>query len=78
MNHKHKTIVISFDGLGTADWKTIERLPAFARFLKEAAYCKQVETVYPSLTYPAGAICGFISVVKTFALGKDLFRVSLK
>ena len=39
MNHKHKTIVISFDGLGTADWKTIERLPAFARFLKEAAYC---------------------------------------
>lgn len=53
MNHKHKTIVISFDGLGTADWKTIERLPAFARFLKEAAYCKQVETVYPSLTYPA-------------------------
>lgn len=53
MNHHPKTIVISFDGLGTADWEIIEKLPGFARFLKEAAYCKTVRTVYPSLTYPA-------------------------
>ena len=53
MNHKHKIIVISFDGLGTDDWKTVEKMPGFARFMKEAAYCKRVETVYPSLTYPA-------------------------
>lgn len=52
MNHKHKTIVISFDGLGTADWPILEKLPGFARFLAGAAYCKRVETVYPSLTYP--------------------------
>lgn len=50
---KTKTIVLSFDGLGTTDWKIIEKLPGFAAFLKDAAYCKQVETVYPSLTYPA-------------------------
>ena len=53
MNHKHKVIVISFDGLGTADWNTVVKMPGFSRFLKEAAYCKTVETVYPSLTYPA-------------------------
>lgn len=53
MNHKHKIIVISFDGLGTDDWRTAEKMPGFARFMKEAAYCTTVETVYPSLTYPA-------------------------
>ncbi len=53
MNHKHKIIVISFDGLGSDDWTIIEKLPHFKAFLEEAAYCKTVETVYPSLTYPA-------------------------
>lgn len=53
MNHKHKIIVISFDGLGSDDWEVIEKLPNFNRFLQTAAYCKKVETVYPSLTYPA-------------------------
>jgi len=53
MNHKHKIIVISFDGLGTDDWKTVSKMPGFARFMKEAAYCDQVKSVYPTLTYPA-------------------------
>lgn len=54
---KTKTIVLSFDGLGTTDWKIIEKLPGFAAFLKDAAYCKQVETVYPlSLIRPTAAL----------------------
>ena len=53
MNHKHKIIVISFDGMGTDDWKTVSKMPGFARFMKEAAYCDQVQSVYPTLTYPA-------------------------
>ncbi len=53
MNHKHKIIVISFDGLGTDDWKTVAKMPGFARFMKEAAWCDQVQSVYPTLTYPA-------------------------
>ena len=55
MKNKPQIIVISFDGLGTSDWPIIEKLPGFSRFLQKAAYCKQVETVYPSLTYPAHA-----------------------
>ncbi|MBR4887678.1 MAG: alkaline phosphatase family protein, partial [Clostridia bacterium] len=53
MNHKHKIIVISFDGLGTDDWKIVSKMPGFARFMKEAAYCEEVQSVYPTLTYPA-------------------------
>ena len=53
MNHQRKIIVISFDGLGTDDWKTISKMPGFARFMKGAAYCDQVQSVYPTLTYPA-------------------------
>ena len=53
MNHKHKIIVISFDGLGTDDWRTVSKMPGFARFMKGAAYCEKVQSVYPTLTYPA-------------------------
>lgn len=53
MNHQRKIIVISFDGLGTDDWKTISKMSGFARFMKGAAYCDQVQSVYPTLTYPA-------------------------
>lgn len=53
MNHKHKIIVISFDGLGTDDWKTVSKMPGFARFMEKAAYCDEVQSVYPTLTYPA-------------------------
>ena len=53
MNHKVKTIVISFDGLGTPDWEIMLNKPAFKAFMKHAAYCSTVKTVYPSMTYAA-------------------------
>ncbi|WDV45696.1 ectonucleotide pyrophosphatase/phosphodiesterase [Clostridiaceae bacterium M8S5] len=46
-------IVISFDGLSTKDFKYISRLENFKSVLKDASYCTDVESVYPTLTYPA-------------------------
>lgn len=48
-----RLIVVSLDALGSTDFDTIRRLPNFKRFLKHAAYSRQVSSVYPSLTYPA-------------------------
>ncbi|NLU08248.1 MAG: alkaline phosphatase family protein [Clostridiales bacterium] len=45
--------IISFDGLSTLDFDYISSLPNFKRFLFRASYCKNVYSVYPSLTYPA-------------------------
>jgi predicted AlkP superfamily pyrophosphatase or phosphodiesterase len=45
--------VISLDGLSTLDFEYIKNLPNFNEFLKEASYCKNVYSVYPTLTYPA-------------------------
>lgn len=49
------TIVISFDGLSTIDFNNINSYENFSEFLTEASYCKNVYSVYPSLTYPAHA-----------------------
>lgn len=46
-------IVISFDGLSTLDFEIIQSLPNFKKFIDEASYCKNVYSVYPTLTYPA-------------------------
>jgi len=46
-------LVISFDALSTLDFEYISSLPNFKRFLEKAAYCKQVISTYPTLTYPA-------------------------
>jgi len=46
-------IVISFDALSTLDFDYISSLPNFKKFLEKAAYCKQVRSTYPTLTYPA-------------------------
>ena len=45
--------VISLDGLSTLDFQYISTLPNFKNFLSEASYCKNVCSVYPTLTYPA-------------------------
>jgi predicted AlkP superfamily pyrophosphatase or phosphodiesterase len=45
-------IVISFDCLSSLDFPMLEELPYFNHFLQEGAYCKQVRTIYPSVTYP--------------------------
>ncbi|MHA6259053.1 alkaline phosphatase family protein [Sporosarcina sp. CAU 1771] len=48
-------IVISFDCLSTLDLPTLEELPHFQELFRDAAICKSVETVYPSVTYPCHA-----------------------
>lgn len=46
-------IVISFDGLSTIDFDAISKLPNFKSYIEGASYCKQVYSIYPTLTYPA-------------------------
>lgn len=54
-NKTKKMIVVSFDGLSTLDFEHIKKLPNFKKFLHNSSYCKNVYTIYPSLTYPAHA-----------------------
>lgn len=53
---KEKTghlIVISVDALNSRDYEQISALPNFRKLLDRGAYAREVEGVYPSLTYPA-------------------------
>lgn len=52
---RNRLIVISLDAVGEADLERMRELPNFKRYFKEAAVCSHVESVYPSLTYPAHA-----------------------
>lgn len=49
----NRLIVVSLDGLSSLDFEYIKTLPNFSEFIQSAAYCKQVYSIYPSLTYPA-------------------------
>ena len=48
-------IVISFDCLSSLDFPLLKELPHFQELLKNGSYCKNVETIYPSVTYPCHA-----------------------
>ncbi|MEH7384383.1 ectonucleotide pyrophosphatase/phosphodiesterase [Bacillus sp. JJ1521] len=48
-------LVISFDCLSSLDFPIIEKLPNFKKLLEHASYCPNVETIYPSVTYPCHA-----------------------
>lgn len=52
MNNEN-LIIISFDGLSSLDFNYIKKLSNFKKILLESSYCKNVKTIYPSLTYPA-------------------------
>ena len=45
-------VVISFDSLSSDDYRTLKKYPNFKFIMEEGAYIKEMETVYPSLTYP--------------------------
>ena len=45
-------VVISFDCLAANDYELIKTLPNFQRIFREGSYVQNVETIYPSLTYP--------------------------
>ena len=45
-----RLIVISLDALGSTDFEMFSQLPNFKKFINHAAFCRQVRSVYPSLT----------------------------
>lgn len=51
--HPKRVMVISFDAVGSADLAVLQTLPHFQKALENAALCRHVNSVYPSLTYPA-------------------------
>ncbi|HKM04815.1 MAG TPA: ectonucleotide pyrophosphatase/phosphodiesterase [Lachnospiraceae bacterium] len=48
-----RLIMISLDAMGAKDLELMSTLPHMAAFMKKAAICNNVNSVYPSLTYPA-------------------------
>ena len=46
-------IIISLDAVDTKDFEILRELPNFKRLSEKSSYSKEVDTVYPSLTYPA-------------------------
>lgn len=48
-------LVLSFDCLSSLDLPMLETLPHFQELLDKAAICREVETIYPSVTYPCHA-----------------------
>ncbi|MFI8575690.1 alkaline phosphatase family protein [Rossellomorea aquimaris] len=48
-------IVISFDCLSALDYPILKGLPHFQELLAQGSFCKNVETIYPSVTYPCHA-----------------------
>ncbi|WP_210471407.1 alkaline phosphatase family protein [Sporosarcina sp. 6E9] len=48
-------IVISFDCLSAQDIRKLKALPNFKALLRSASICENVETIYPSVTYPCHA-----------------------
>lgn len=48
-----RILIVSFDAVGTEDLALLKTLPNFKRFFRHAALAERVESVYPSITYPA-------------------------
>lgn len=46
-------IIISLDAVGTQDFHRLLEMEGLGTYLQGGAYCDRVETIYPSLTYPA-------------------------
>ncbi|WP_059170558.1 ectonucleotide pyrophosphatase/phosphodiesterase [Bacillus sp. FJAT-27445] len=45
-------IILSFDCLSSLDIPALLKLPNFKSFIEGSSYCSNVETIYPSVTYP--------------------------
>jgi predicted AlkP superfamily pyrophosphatase or phosphodiesterase len=50
---KKHLIVLSVDALNKHDFDYINQLPNFKDFIENGAYVREVDSVYPSLTYTA-------------------------
>lgn len=53
MDKKHRLIIVSLDAVGKRDMEFMLSLPNFSKLVAEGAFCDNVYSVYPSLTYPA-------------------------
>jgi len=55
-----RLVVVSLDGLATADYETVRSLPSFRRLLRRGALCRRVRGIYPTQTYAlhASALTG--------------------
>ena len=55
-----RLVVVSLDGLATADLEEVRGLPSFRRLLRTGALCRRVRGVYPTQTYAlhASALTG--------------------
>lgn len=53
MRTPKRIVIISLDAMGSKDLPFMNSLPNFHKFMRKAAMCKQVVSVYPSITYPA-------------------------
>jgi len=53
-------VVVSLDGLATADFEAVRGLPNFRRLLRSGALCRRVRGIYPTQTYAlhASAVTG--------------------
>ena len=52
---KQRLLVVSLDATGRRDMEFLMGLPNFKKLVEEGAFCDNVYSVYPSLTYPAHA-----------------------
>lgn len=50
---KRRLIIVSLDAVGKKDMEIMLSLPNFSKIVSSGAFCDNVFSVYPSLTYPA-------------------------
>lgn len=53
MGNKRRIVMVSLDAVGKRDMEFLKSLPNFSKLISEGAFCDNVYSVYPSLTYPA-------------------------
>ena len=46
-------VILSFDAVGAEDLSVLKKQPNFKRLSEQGVLCEHVESVYPSITYPA-------------------------
>lgn len=52
-DRKHRLVMLSLDAVGKRDMEYMLSLPNFSKMVSNGAFCDNVYSVYPSLTYPA-------------------------
>jgi predicted AlkP superfamily pyrophosphatase or phosphodiesterase len=57
--HPHRPcsclVVVSVDGLSTADFEQLQTLPNFGELIRTGSFCRRMRGIYPTQTYPLHA-----------------------